>query len=148
MGSYIIKWVVTSLAFGVTAYLLPGIKTDSVLTILIAALVFGLVNAFIKPFVLLITLPINVMSLGLFTLIINGFMIWITSKIVTDFHVESFWWGVLGAIFISMITGLLGNFFPNDEEKNNPAKFQFRYSTNKHNIEPKKVENADFEVIE
>ncbi len=148
MASHLIKWFVTSLAFGLTAYLLPGIKTDSILTILIAALVFGLVNAFIKPFVLLITLPINILTLGLFTFIINGFMIWITSKIVPDFHVESFWWGVLGAIFISVITSLLSIFFPTDEQKNNPNKLQIRYQTNKNTTEPKKVENADFEVIE
>jgi len=148
MSAHLVKWFVTSLAFGITAYLLPGIKTESVLTILIAALVFGLVNAFIKPFVLLITLPITIMSLGLFTFIINGLMIWITSKIVTDFHVESFWWGVLGAIFISVITSILSIFFPNDNEKNKPGSFQFHYTTNKQTNEPKKVENADFEVIE
>ena len=148
MGTYLVKWFITSLAFGLTAYLLTGIKTDSVLTILIAALVFGLVNSFIKPFILLITLPINIMSLGLFTFIINGFMIWITSKIVTDFHVESFWWGVLAAIFVSVISGFLGVFLPNEEKKNKPGAFQFRYTSNKQNNDSRKVENADFEVIE
>jgi len=80
------------------AYYMPGISVQSFYAALIAALILGLINAIIRPLALLITLPVNILTLGLFTLVINGLMFWLASSIVKGFYVAGFWpafWGAL-----------------------------------------------------
>ena len=145
----LLNWLITSLAFCLTTYFLSGIHSDSILTILIAAAVFGIINAGIRPLILLITLPINILSFGVFTFFINGFMLWLTSKIVTDFQVDSFWWGFWGAIMISIFSAIIGVFFPKKDENNSNGNGGFRIHVNRGNSNQKRtVENADFEVVE
>ena len=91
----------------VVIYLLPGIKSDRILTVVIAGLVLGLVNALFKPILFILTLPINILTLGFFTLFINGFLFFMVSKIVSGFHIESYWWAFLGAILFSIVSFLL-----------------------------------------
>jgi putative membrane protein len=94
----ITQWIVSALAIGITAFVLPG-ASATVVGALLAAIVLGLVNAVIKPLLVILTLPINILTLGLFTFIINGILILIASGIVPGFKVN----GLLTAIVFSII---------------------------------------------
>lgn len=94
----LIKWLLYALALMLITYLVPGISVASFYTALIAALILGLINALIKPVILVLTLPFNIITLGLFTLIVNAFLFWLASTAVKGFMVAGFWpafWGAL-----------------------------------------------------
>lgn len=103
----ILHLVVSAFALVLTAYLIPGISVNSFVTALVAAFVLGVVNAVIKPVILLLTLPINIITLGLFTFIINAIMMWLTTLIVPGFQISGFVAAILGAIFLSAISTIL-----------------------------------------
>jgi len=88
----------------VTEYLVPGIHVASTEALLIAALVLGVVNAIIRPIVIILSLPLNILTLGLLTLIINGLMLSITAGLVPGFGIASFWTATWGAILLSIIS--------------------------------------------
>jgi putative membrane protein len=102
----ILKWILNALAIILTAYVLPGVAVNGLGTALIAALVLGLLNAFIKPILILLTLPVTILSLGLFTFVINTVLVLITSKLVSGFLVVDFWQGLLFSLIFSIITSL------------------------------------------
>ena len=104
----LIRWVLNAIVLWVVAYLTPGVAFASNWSVLVTALVFGLINAIIKPIVLLLTLPVNVLTLGLFTLIINGLMFWLASTIVKGFEVADFWAAFWAALIYWLITTLIG----------------------------------------
>ncbi|RJO63730.1 MAG: phage holin family protein [Candidatus Omnitrophota bacterium] len=120
MLGLLLKWFLNTLALFAVVHLLKGIHSDSWQTTATAALVFGLVNAFLKPLVILFTLPLTILSLGLFTLIINGFMLYLVSKIVEGFYITDFWYAFWGAAFFSIFSALLNLFI------NPSGKFRFR----------------------
>lgn len=97
----LLKLCITALALLLVAYLLPGIEVSGFLTALLVALVLGLVNLILKPILIVLTLPINILTLGLFTFIINGFLFWLVATFVPGFSVGGFWWAVLGALVVS-----------------------------------------------
>ena len=99
----LLKWLILTLAILMTSYLLPGVSVANVSAAIIAALVLGLINIFIKPLVLILTLPINILTLGLFTFIINALMILLAAAIVPGFDVISFWWALLFSVILSII---------------------------------------------
>ncbi len=103
----IINWIVFSLAIGASAYLLPGVTVESAGVAIIAALIIGLINAFVKPLLVLLTLPINILTLGLFTFIINGLLIILAASIVDGFSVENFWWALLFSFIVSFIASAI-----------------------------------------
>jgi putative membrane protein len=109
--SLLIRWAISAIALWIAAEIIPGIDYDDWLSILITAGVFGLINAFVKPLVFLITLPITCLTLGLFILILNGLMfglaVWITDLFDVGFRVDDFWAAVLGAIVISIVSFIL-----------------------------------------
>lgn len=86
----IFRWLLNAIALLIVANVVPGFGVDTFYTALIAALVLGLVNALIRPILLILTLPINVMTLGLFTFVLNALMIWFASTIVKGFDVQGF----------------------------------------------------------
>jgi putative membrane protein len=86
----IVNWLVSALSIMVSAYVLPGVQLEGFFPALVAAVVLGLVNAVIKPILLLLTLPINLLTLGLFTVVINALLVWFTSKLVPGFHIANF----------------------------------------------------------
>ncbi len=92
---FLLSWLIYALAILLTAYLLPGVTLAGFGTALIAALVLGLVNAVLKPILILLTLPINILTLGLFTLVINTLMVLLASSVVKGFDVRNFWWALL-----------------------------------------------------
>ncbi len=100
----LLSWLINAAALMAVAYLLPGISVSSFVTALVAALVLGLVNAIIKPILILLTLPVTLLTLGLFIFVINGLMFWAVGSFVTGFTVSGFWPGVIGAIGYSIVS--------------------------------------------
>lgn len=93
----------------VAEYLVQGITVEGTAALLIAALVLGLVNAILRPIIIVLSLPINILTLGLLTLVINGFMLRVTARLVPGFGVDSMWTAVWGAILLSIISYLLSS---------------------------------------
>jgi putative membrane protein len=103
----ILLWILNALALLGVAYLLPGIVVASFGSALLAALVLSLLNMLVKPVLVLLTLPITIVTLGLFLLVLNALLFWFAGSILKGFHVNGFWWAVIGAILYSIISGLL-----------------------------------------
>lgn len=101
----LINWFISGLVIFVAAYLFQdrGVHVDSFFTALVIAVVLGIINAILKPILLLLTLPINVISLGLFTLIINAVLIMLATFFVPGFSVDSFWWAIIFGAVLSLI---------------------------------------------
>lgn len=92
-------------------YYIPGITITTFYTALIAALILGLVNALIKPIILILTLPFNVLTLGLFTLVINALLFWFASTVVKGFYVAGFWPAFWGAIIMWILGWFINSLF-------------------------------------
>ena len=103
----LIVWLINAVALIAVAYLLPGITVSDFVTALIAALVLGLVNAVIRPVLVLLTLPVTLLTLGLFIFVINGLLFWFVGSFISGFVVAGFWWGVIGAIGYSILSWAL-----------------------------------------
>ena len=114
MRRFLIHWLVIALALWVTAYILPGVVIESTQALAIAAVVLGLMNALVRPILTILTLPITVLTLGLFYLLVNGFTFFLVTKMVPGFGVSSYWWAVLGALVVSVISAFVGNFSDTD----------------------------------
>ena len=108
---FIIRLLITMAAILIIAYLVPTvIRVDGWMAALVAAFLLGIINAFIRPVVVLLTLPLTVVTFGLFLLVINGLLLWLVSAIVRGFHVNGFWGALLGAILISIVSWILSRF--------------------------------------
>jgi putative membrane protein len=104
---FLVKLAINALALLLAAQIFHKIWFDNRQATLIAALVLALVNTYLRPLVVILTLPINILTLGLFTLVINGMMLELVSWIIPAFHVEGFWTAVGGALVISIVSCLL-----------------------------------------
>jgi len=107
----LLRWVLSALSVIVVAYVVPGVRVASFWSALIAALVIGLVNALIRPLVLLLTLPVNILTLGLFTLVINGLMFLLAASVVKGFEVADFKAAFLGALVYWLVSWLANGLF-------------------------------------
>ena len=105
--SLLLVWLINTAALIGVAYLMPSISVSGFGTALVAALVLGLVNAVIRPILVILTLPVTILTLGLFIFVINGLLFWGVSQLFDGFQVGGFWSGVLGAIVFSLISWLL-----------------------------------------
>lgn len=103
----IVKLLINALAIYITAQLIPNVALNGLQSALIVALVLGLINAIIKPILVLLTLPINLISLGLFTFVINAVLIILASKIVDGFTVPTFWTALAFSIILSIVSSIL-----------------------------------------
>lgn len=130
MIGFLLRWSINLLAMVIAATVIQDIKIQSIETGVVAAGIFGVVNAVIRPVVLLLTLPVNLMTLGLFTLVINAAMLMLVSEVAPGFAVESFGAAFFGALLISLISWLVnifvgGNgsfvFIKNAEKRDNHA---------------------------
>jgi putative membrane protein len=101
---FLIRLLANALAILAAAYILPGIEVSGGLSLLAAALVLALINAFIRPILLFLTLPFTLVTLGLFIFLLNAFCLWLTSQLVKGFEVHGFWTAVFGALFISIVS--------------------------------------------
>ncbi|HAH32888.1 MAG TPA: hypothetical protein DCL44_11310 [Elusimicrobia bacterium] len=106
----IIHLVLSAVAVFVTARILPGVKLDSFTTALVVAVVLGAANAVLRPILIILTLPINILTLGLFTFVIIGGMVQLVSWLVPGFHVASFWWAMIFALVLWIINAFLSGF--------------------------------------
>lgn len=106
--------LVNGIAVYVAAYILPGIAINSLLTAFIVGLVLGVANAFIKPILIFLTLPITLVTLGLFIFVINGLLVLAVSTLVTGFVVENIWWAILFSIVLSLISSFLQSLSKNN----------------------------------
>jgi putative membrane protein len=100
-------WFINAAALLALPYLMHSVSVDHVGAALVAALVLGLVNTLVRPLLLLLTLPVTVLSLGLFILVVNGFLFWAVAQLVEGFHVAGFWSAVGAAILYSVISWAL-----------------------------------------
>lgn len=107
MVRFLLAWLVNTLALIAVAYLMPSITVSSFGAALIAALVLGLVNAIVRPVLVLLTLPVTILTLGLFIFVLNGLLFWMVASWLEGFDVAGFWSGVLGAILFSLVSWLL-----------------------------------------
>ena len=107
----IISLLLSTLAVGVTAYILPGVHVSGFWAALVAAVVLGIVNALILPLLLFITLPINVLSLGLFTFVIIGALVMLVTAIVPGFQIDNFGWAMVFAVVLAIINAVLKAIF-------------------------------------
>lgn len=105
----IISLLLNSLAVFVTAYILPGIHLKNFMTALVVAVVLGMINTFIRPIILLLTLPINILTLGLFTFVILGGIVLLVSSIVPGFGVDGFWWAVAFSLILSLVNAFINS---------------------------------------
>ncbi|HWK69226.1 phage holin family protein [Pollutimonas sp. M17] len=103
----ILVWILNAVALLIVAYILPGITVASFGSALIAALVLGLLNTLVKPVLILLTLPITIVTLGLFLLVLNALVFWFAGSVLKGFQVNGFWWALLGAFVYSIVSGLL-----------------------------------------
>ena len=105
----LLLWGLNALALLTVANFVPGIHVDSFGSALIAAFLLGLVNALIRPVLIVLTLPVTVLTLGLFIFVINGLLFWFVGSVLRGFVVDSFWYGVLGALLYSIVSWALSS---------------------------------------
>ena len=116
LKAMVTQWLTNAIALVLVARLVPGVQLassgkDGLITVLGASAVLGLLNLLLKPFLILVTLPINILTLGLFTLIVNGAVLSLTSYLVNGFEVHGFWPAVLGALVLSVLNLVLSGIF-------------------------------------
>ena len=111
MRHFVFRWAITTVAVMVASSFLHGIRYDTVPALIGAALLIGILNAFVRPVLLLLSAPLILLTLGFFILILNGLMLYLVPSIVIGFHVDSFGSAFWGAIIISIVSWLLSAFF-------------------------------------
>jgi putative membrane protein len=105
----ILKLLLNAFVVFLASYILPGVDVDSFVTAILVAVVLGALNLFLKPILVILTLPINILTLGLFTLVINTLIVLLASSIVPGFVVLSFWWALAFSLVVSVISAFLGS---------------------------------------
>ena len=110
MRGIAVRWLTLTGAILLASYLIDGIQVSGFFSALAAAAMLGLLNAFFRPIALILTLPINILSLGLFTFVINAVMLKMASGVIEGFQVQGFWTAVFGALIISLISWALNTF--------------------------------------
>lgn len=119
--SLILRWFINALILLVIPYIVQGVQVDGVYTAIILAAVLAFVNAFIRPVLLILTLPINILTLGLFTLVINGLLFWFVSTFIKGFYVTDFW-SAFWAALVYTIVSILINLVTNENQPSGPVQ--------------------------
>jgi putative membrane protein len=104
---FILRIIVYTLALLLAAHVVPGIRLAGLASALVAGLLLGLVNAIVRPVLVVLTFPITLLTLGLFLLVLNAFCLWLVSVFVSGFHVDGFWPAFWGALLVSVVSWLL-----------------------------------------
>jgi putative membrane protein len=110
MKGIVIRWLILTAAIMFASYVIDGIQVKGFFTALFAAAILGILNAFFRPILIILTLPINILSLGLFTFIINAILLKMASGVISGFEVYGFWSAVFGSLLISMVSWALSSF--------------------------------------
>lgn len=114
---WIAKLFANAIAVLITAYMLPGVKIENFITAILVAAVLALLNNFLKPILIILTIPVTILTLGLFLLVINGVIILLADDLIGGFHVDNFWWALLFSIILSILNSLFGRLESNTEKK-------------------------------
>lgn len=107
MPRWVFRWLVNALALLAAAALLTGVRIEGPLAGIVAAALLGIINVSIRPVLILVTLPINILTLGLFTFVVNALMLMLVAWLVPGFEIDGFWWSVLAALVLSVVNGLV-----------------------------------------
>ncbi len=110
----LLRWFITTLAIFALPYFVTGITVNSIVTALMVSACLVFLNMVVKPIVTILTLPINILTLGLFSVVINGIFFWFVAQIITGFTVGSFTAAVIGAFVISIVNWIIGHFIKHD----------------------------------
>jgi len=114
MKGLLLRWLILTLAIMAAAYVFDGIEVSGFFSAFFAAAILGILNAFFRPILFLLTLPINVLTLGLFTFVLNALMLMMASGVISGFQVRGFWTAVVGSLVISVVSWFLSSFI-NDQ---------------------------------
>lgn len=119
MEKLLARWLINAIAIGIAVWLVDGIEAGGLKTILVVAIIFGLVNALIRPILKVLTCPLVILTLGLFIFVINGLMLWLTSAIANslglDFQVTGIVPAIIGAVIITLVSLLLSIFIRDED---------------------------------
>lgn len=110
MRGIFIRWLILMVAIIIASYLLEGIRVSGFFSAFFAAAMLGILNAFFRPIIFILTFPINIMTLGLFTFVINAIMLMMASGVISGFEVSGFWSAVFGSLSISIVSWILTSF--------------------------------------
>ncbi|MEW6157197.1 MAG: phage holin family protein [Verrucomicrobiota bacterium] len=102
--SFVQRWLITTVAVLIAAHVVNGIHYDDLISLVVASLILGILNAFLRPIMLILSLPLLLVTLGLFTLVINAMLLYFVGWLMKSFHVESFWSAFWGALIISIVS--------------------------------------------
>jgi putative membrane protein len=108
---FVFRWIVTTVAVMVASSVIHGIRYDTVAALIGASLLLGILNAFVRPFLLILSAPLILLTLGFFILVLNSLLLLVVPSVVLGFHVETFWSAFWGAIVISIVSWILSAFF-------------------------------------
>ena len=108
MAGMLIRWLILTAAILAAAYLVDGIVVTGFWAAFFAAAILGILNVFFKPLLIILTLPVNILTLGLFTVVINAVLLKMASALIAGFDIHGFWPAILGAVIISVVNWLLG----------------------------------------
>ena len=109
----LLVWILNAVALWLVTLIVPGVQVEeNPMTLFIAAIVLGLVNALVKPVLIVLTLPITIVTLGLFLLVINALLFWAVASLLPGFNVDGFWWAMLGALVYSLLTWAMSALLP------------------------------------
>ena len=110
MKGIVLRWLILTLAIMVASYLIEGIEVRGFGSALLAAAIVGILNAFFRPVLIILTLPINILTLGLFTFVINALLLMMASGVIGGFEVHGFWAALWGSLVISLVSWVLSSF--------------------------------------
>jgi putative membrane protein len=116
-GSFLVHLVINALAFLIVSSLYAGMTVKGVWAAVIAALLWGIINALLRPFLILLTLPINILTFGLFTLVINGLILFITDLLYSGLELSGFFAGIVAALLLSLVNVILSTFLVRDKDR-------------------------------
>ena len=105
-----IRWLILTIAILIASYLVDGIRVSGFFSAFSAAAILGILNAFFRPILFILTLPLNVLTLGLFTFVINAVLLMMASGVISGFEVHGFWSALFGSLLISLVSWLLTSF--------------------------------------
>ena len=111
----ILRLLLNALAVVILSYVLPGVGVDSMFTAIIVAIVLSILNFLVKPILVILTLPITILTLGLFLLVINAIIILLTSNLIDGFQVTSFWWAIIFSLLLSFLQAILHSILKEDQ---------------------------------
>src|SRR5688572_1775492 len=114
----LVTWIINAVALLALPYLMNSVTIDSFTLALVVAVVLGFVNTILRPVLILLTLPVTVVTLGLFVFVLNGLLFWMVANMFTGFHVAGFWSAVFAAMLYSVISWALSTLILKDEDRN------------------------------